>query len=343
MVPDGITSIADGAFKNNTKVKQIVLPNTVKTIGAEAFYNCSSLESINVPEGLTRIEDRTFYQCTKLASFAFPSTLKYIGSQAFMECRALETVTLNEGLTQMRSEAFKYCTVLQTLSLPSTLEVIPEKAFYYCSNLQNIQWAEGVKTIGQGAFAYANLGILVLPNSIERIESEAFQYAGVTNIVFGENIELIGNGAFSSMYYTKDVYCHLKSISFKNTDRFNFAFDVVDRLGQEKPDKCKKLKTIGGEAFSGGSFSTLTLPDTLQTIENYAFESVSTGTLNIYCDAITPPTIGERTFDYKYAYASGYNRESGKRRLKVYVVSGSEEAYKKAGGWSSAASIEAYK
>ncbi len=262
--------------------------------------NCSSLESINVPEGLTRIEDRTFYQCTKLASFAFPSTLKYIGSQAFMYCKALETVTLNEGLTQMRSEAFEECAALQTLSLPSTLEVIPEKAFYNCSKLQNIQWAEGVKTIGQSAFGIANLGILVLPNSIERIESSAFSHAEVTNVVFGENIEQIGAGAFAGTRYADGSYYHLRSISFK---------------------KCKKLKSIGGSAFYGGSFSTLTLPDTLQTIGDSAFESVSTGTLNIYCDAVMPPTIGEGTFGYEYK--SGNYIYSGKRKLKVYVVSGS--------------------
>ena len=222
----------------------------------------------------------------------------------------------------MRSEAFEECAALQTLSLPGTLEVIPEKAFYKCLKLQNIQWAEGVKTIGQNAFYLAKLGILVLPNSIERIESGAFGYAGVTNVVFGENIELIGSGAFSSTYYTKGGECHLRSISFK---------------------KCKKLKTIGGSAFSGGLFSTLTLPSTLQTIGNYAFESVDSGTLNIYCDAVTPPTIGERTFGYEYDSGGYSTHYTGKRSLKVYVVSGSEEAYKKAGGWSSAASIEAYK
>ena len=223
----------------------------------------------------------------------------------------------------MRSEAFELCTALQTLSLPSTLEVIPGKAFYNCVKLQNIQWAEGVKTIGQSAFGSANLCILVLPNSIERIESEAFRYAGVTNVVFGENIEQIGGGAFASTVYTgSGSYCHLKSISFK---------------------KCKKLKTIGESAFSGGSFSTLTLPSTLQTIGNYAFESVDSGTLNIYCDAVTPPTIGGRTFGYEYDSGRYSTPFIGKRSLKVYVVSGSEEAYKAANYWKDAVSIEAYK
>ena len=106
--------------------------------------------------------------------------------------------------------------------------------------------------------------------------------------------------------------------------------------------KCKKLKTIGESAFSGGAFSTLTLPSTLQKIGNYAFESVDSGTLNIYCDAVIPPVISFSTFTYhsKSAYDSGL---TGKRTTKVYVVSGSEEAYKAANYWKDAVSIEAYK
>ena len=326
VVPDGITSIADGAFKNNVKVKQIVLPNTVKTIGAEAFYNnCSSLESINVPEGLTRIEDRTFKYCYKLASFAFPSTLKYIGSQAFMYCKALETVTLNEGLTQMRSEAFEECTALQTLSLPSTLEVIPNYAFPNCVKLQNIQWAEGLKTIGQKAFQNTNLGILILPESIEKIDDYAFDCAQITSVVFGMNVETIGKYSFSSIDVEKKGN-RIQNISFK---------------------KCKRLRSIGDYAFANAKFSTLSLPSTIEVIGSRAFLSTTNALLNIYCDAVTPPEISSDTFYYWYEYYNSNYRQyewyTKARSIKVFVVSGSEEAYKAANYWKAAVSIEAYK
>ena len=327
VVPDGITSIADGAFKNNTKVKQIVLPNTVKTIGAEAFYNCSSLESINVPEGLTRIEDRTFYQCTKLASFAFPSTLKYIGSQAFMYCKALETVTLNEGLTQMRSEAFMSCMALQTLSLPGTLEVIPNYAFHHCPKLQNIQWAEGVKTIGKFAFDMSKPGILRLPDSLEEIQDFAFDMADISSVVFGSNLKKIGVGAFraqDSVYTAEKI---IESISFK---------------------KCKQLTEISVGAFAFSHLTTISLPETVKKIGAQAFMSSKEyqyRIISVYCDAVVPPEIDGGSCDYPFVYGhySGNTYSVGGRPFKVYVVSGSESAYKEDYMWKKARSIEAYK
>lgn len=131
----------------------------------------------------------------------------------------------------------------------------------------------------------------------------------MTNVVFGENIEQIDEEAFESN--------NLKGISFK---------------------KCKKLEIIASKAFynNSGNFSTLTLPRTIQTIGSLAFNTQYSGVMNIYCDAVIPPDIERNTFGYN----GGYNSS---RRLKVYVVSGSEEAYKAANYWKDAVSIEAYK
>ena len=105
-------------------------------------------------------------------------------------------------------------------------------------------------------------------------------------------------------------------------------------------EKCKQLQIIGREAFFANYFSKIILPSTVIEIGENAFVSNNAGTLEIYCDAKNPPTIESSTF--------GYLKENswstvGSRPLKVYVVSGSEEAYKAANYWKDAVSIEAYK
>lgn len=252
-----------------------------------------------------------FYRCKKLTSFAFPSTLKYIGEHAFSNCSGLETVELNEGLTEMGFAPFESCEKLKKVSIPSTLERIPQGAFQDCGALRDIEWKEGVKVIDYNAFnafTGAELENLILPDSVEVICAQAFD--GFTgNVVLGENIRWIGWCAFSG---------ETKSVSF---------------------EKCKQLQIIGEEAFRGNNFSKIILPSTVIEIGENAFVSKNAGTLEIYCDAKNPPAIESSTFGYlKNSWSS-----VGSRPLKVFVVSGSEEAYKAANYWKDAVSIEAYK
>ena len=309
-LPENLTTIERGTFLRCSGIEKINLPDTVTAIEADAFSGCASLESIHVPEGLIRIGDNAFDGCKKLTSFAFPSTLKYIGECAFLNCSGLETVELNEGLTEMGSGPFESCEKLKKVSIPSTLERIPKGAFQGCGALRDIEWKEGVRVIDYNAFnafTGAELENLILPDSVEVICAQAFD--GFTgNVVLGENIRWIGWCAFSG---------ETKSVSF---------------------EKCKQLQIIGEEAFGGNNFSKIILPSTVIEIGENAFVSKNAGTLEIYCDAKNPPAIESSTFGYK-----DRNWNIGSRPLKVYVVSGSEEAYKAANYWKDAVSIEAYK
>ena len=303
-LPENLTTIKRGTFRDCYRIEKINLPDTVTAIEADAFSDCASLESIHVPEGLIRIGDNAFDGCKKLTSFAFPSTLKYIGECAFSNCSGLETVELNEGLTEMGSGPFESCEKLKKISLPSTLERIPQGAFQDCRALRDIEWKEGVKVIDYNAFLGAELENLILPDSVELIGGQAF-YGVTGNVVLGENIRWIGWSAFSGV---------TESVSF---------------------EKCKQLQIIGREAFFANYFSKIILPSTVIEIGENAFVSNNAGTLEIYCDAKNPPAIESSTF--------GYLKENGSRPLKVFVVSGSEEAYKAANYWKDAVSIEAYK
>ncbi|MBQ8928537.1 MAG: leucine-rich repeat protein [Oscillospiraceae bacterium] len=93
-VPDGVTSIAEGAFAGCTKLTQIVLPEGVKEIGSGAFDGCTALETVELPEGLTTIGRETFLGCTALRELTIPKSVTKLGYRSVVDCTSLEKVTI---------------------------------------------------------------------------------------------------------------------------------------------------------------------------------------------------------------------------------------------------------
>ncbi|MDY5992351.1 MAG: leucine-rich repeat protein, partial [Oscillospiraceae bacterium] len=127
-VPDGVTSIYYRAFVHCLFVKNIVLPDTVTSIGSQAFFDCQSLESVNVPEGVTTIYGMCFAACPSLKDVSLPSTLTEIKESAFTECYSLEKIVIPEGVTFLGTYAFENDTSLKYVYLPSTLTEIQSGA-----------------------------------------------------------------------------------------------------------------------------------------------------------------------------------------------------------------------
>lgn len=321
VIPDGVTVIHDSAFKENTKLKKITLPNSIKSIRTHAFYGCSNLQNINIPEGITRIEEYTFYNCSKLSSFTFPSTLQYIGRYAFYGCSALNSIILNEGLTTLKEYAFANCTGLTYLNLPSTLQNIPNRGFSECSNLSTIDWAEGLIGIGTSAFfGCKNLKSLRFPDSLQFIQGNAFrECTRITSLIFGSDLVSVGNSAFA--LYT----------SFWNPNYRRYQY-TIGSLKKVAFINNHSLKTIGSYAFqlSSYSLSTITLPDSVESIGDGAFHLANTTSdkvLAIYCGATTPPKLlGKITH-----YYSGYNYAT---TVHLYVPIESTSLYTAAENWN---------
>lgn len=105
-----VTSIADGAFKNNKTVTTIKLGSNIKTIGSNAFYGCSRLKKVTLSNNLTQIGSKAFYKCTSLTGITIPSKVSNIGSKAFYGCKKLKKITIKTSkLTSKKvgSKAFK--------------------------------------------------------------------------------------------------------------------------------------------------------------------------------------------------------------------------------------------
>lgn len=130
------------------------IPNSVMTIGAQAFISCSGLTSITIPNGVTTIEGAAFAFCSGLTSVTIPNSVTSIGSQTFLGCSGLTSITI-----------------------PSSVASIGYQTFLGCSGLTDVYcYAENVPTTNSDAFAYLNLGNITLhvrPASIDSYKTSA--------------------------------------------------------------------------------------------------------------------------------------------------------------------------
>lgn len=147
VVGNGITSIGNDAFKYQTGIYSVSLPQGLHIIGNRAFENCWSLQSITIPQSCTRIGDSAFFKCKNLRSISFPSRL-----------------------TSLEKSAFEGCTSLTDVVVPGNIKYVKKSAFAECDNLINVTLKEGVEYIGEFAFSGCeNLTKVVIPKSVTEI------------------------------------------------------------------------------------------------------------------------------------------------------------------------------
>ena len=105
-----VTSVADGAFKKNKKLKKVVISSSVKKIGKNAFSGCTNLKTVKMGKNVEIIGDKAFYGCKKLGKITLPAQVKKIGKQAFAGCKKLKKITVKtQKLTSKNvgAKAFK--------------------------------------------------------------------------------------------------------------------------------------------------------------------------------------------------------------------------------------------
>lgn len=253
-------------------------------------------------------------------------------------------ILFDRSVTSIGNNAFQGNS-LTNISIPNSVTTIGKFAFYCCSNLTNISLANSVTSIGQGAFySCSNLTNINIPNSVTIIGYAAFENcSSLTNINIPNSLTEIGGYAFKNCIGLTNI-----NIPNSVTEIGNGAFENCSSLTNINiPNSMTIIKT---EAFKNCSgITNINIPNSVTIIESYAFtkcislESVviGTGIKNIYnnafencyalnsitCKATTPPTGGSKMFE-----AIGNSP-------KIYVPTGSGDAYKAKEYWSDYASI----
>ena len=347
-----ITALPIQAFYKSTNVENLILPNTLITIGEEMFYQ-SKLKTVVIPANATTIGNSAFEQCASLISIDIPANVETIGTAVFWGCSSLATVTFENG-SQLKTigggssyyGAFSYCTALTSIEIPASVETIEAAAFCICSSLATVTFENGsqLKTIGGGSSYYGAfsdctaLTSIEIPASVETIKASAFKgCSSLATVTFenGSQLKTIEGGYPSSGTFADCTALTSIEIPASVETIEAAAFKGCSSLATVTFENGSQLKTIGGGGSSYyGAFGQL---KNLMTVDMSACTQVKTigesafdgdSELRLFkIGTETPPTCGRDAF-------SGINPYS-----VLKVPSGCADAYKAKSGWNNFASI----
>ncbi|MGN0476088.1 MAG: leucine-rich repeat protein, partial [Ruminococcus sp.] len=270
VIPEGVKSIGESAFKNNTNIESVVFSDDIETVSASAFYNCTALKTVTLNHTLGIIGDYAFAGCkslegvkldtiVKIGSYAFdgctslsgelsiPVTARTIGSYAFRNCSLISSVNIagdNEGIT-IGSYAFYNCSGIKKVELGNTT-TMGDYAFANCSGINaELKLNDTVTSIGNYAFAGCkNIPeTLEIPDSVKSISSYAFQNcSAVKGINLPSNITSLSNGVFDGCSSIEDVVIP----------------DSITSIGDSAFRNCSSVETItlGKNVASIGSYNS---------------------------------------------------------------------------------------
>ena len=129
-----VTTIGKSAFEDSS-LKSITIPNSVTTIGEDAFENCYSLTSITIPDSVTTIGESAFRSCDSLISITIPNSVTTIGEFAFGNCNSLKSITIPDSVISIGAYAFYDCDSLTSITIPDSVISIGDDAFDDCESI----------------------------------------------------------------------------------------------------------------------------------------------------------------------------------------------------------------
>ncbi|MBE6630756.1 MAG: hypothetical protein E7624_07920 [Ruminococcaceae bacterium] len=305
---------SDGLEESN-QVVSVTLPSTLKTMKTNAFNGFRNLKTVTFAEGsqLETIDYKGFYNCESLESINLPATLKTLGYSVFFNCRSLKSIDLAEtDITVIQKHTFFNTENLATLTLPKNLEEIQLFAFYN-TGVVDLVIPASVTTFGNSAFENAkslktltfspisliaelgstdegelsnvfkgttSLETVALPNFLDAIGNHAFENSSVHTVTLADpegfaELQIVGDYAFANCPNLKG-FDYLQNVTaigecaFLNDVNLELAtiYDGLETLGGLAFGFCTKLNVgyipatvtqLGGNPFAGLSADKITV------------------------------------------------------------------------------------
>ena len=279
---------------NLTSLKNLVIGNSVTTIGNSAFSDCTGLTTVtwnarNVQD-FQSTGGRPFSNCKNLTEFVFGEEVEHIPDYLCYKLTTLKNLVIGNSVTSIGEWAFHRCTSLTEVTIPNSVTTIGGLAFYSCTGLQKVTIGNSVKSIGSNAFSSCtSLTAITIPNSVTSIESGTFfSCTGLTEVTIPNSVTSIGSRAFFSC-------TGLKKVTIGNS---------VKSIGNEAFPHCTSLTAItipnsvtsieSGTFYSCTSLKTVTIGNSVKSIGSNAFSSCTSLTAITIPNSVT--SIGDETF-----------------------------------------------
>lgn len=345
ILPQNLERIGPRALYGLQITKQLVIPNSVKRVDFWALSDCSetNLELI-LPDSLEYIGDRAFANSQFKCEFKMPNTVRHIGAYAFADSRNFYgTFRLPENLEPWSVDYWQSGNSFAGLGhdmtgeiiIPSSITEIPEGTFNGIgfANGTKLVLHDGVTKIGVNAFANLNFVSPVnLPASLQIVGANAFTYCKMQGgLNLPEDLAYMGDGAFGG------------------DEMWDYSSGLTGDLTIPK-----KISVINKGVFAGQGFTTVTIPETVVTIQPYAFRSLEflkiifinrnvdyigelafsncPNTQTVVCLNPNPPTVFNNTFEGMYF-----------DKVILEVPESSIELYRRTPVWNQFLNITAHK
>lgn len=279
-------NLADYFYVNNTIVNDIVIPNTITTIPAYAFYNADFLRTITIPSSVTSIGTYAFYDADSLASVDIPNSVTSIGNYAFRGCSALKVAYIGSGVTSIGNYSFYDCDALTIVQMSVG------------GNVPTLGGAYVFGSVSSSSTFNASLGIYV-PYSKYSTYTSATNWSTWKNYIkcaglygtdgtFTPWSTLVSNGSSGGVVVSGTTITDCDS----NLAGYLVISEDITTIGTDAFEYCRQLTnvfmpssitTIGENAFYGCyKLTEANIGNGVTTIKAYAFG---------FCSAITSVTI----------------------------------------------------